>query len=84
MNLTEKWWCVQSPEYGLLPFTTHTDRRGAIDDFQMHGLSSVDRLTVTKEAVTNGWRTSKREGFKCVRISVREIRRADNCSKSPK
>ena len=72
--MAELWWCVKSPQYGLLPFTAHTTRRGAIDDFQMHGLSSAERIFVSREAVRNCWRTSKREGFKCVRIRATESR----------
>ena len=67
---SECWWCVKSPQYGLLPFTAHTDRRGAIDTFVMHGPNRLwTGLQIMKE-----WRTNKREGFRCVRIRAIEVR----------
>ena len=70
---TDNWWCVTSPQYGFLPFTAHTNRRGAIENFQLHGVPSAQRLAIHHDTVMHGWRTSKREGFRAVRIRVRAI-----------
>lgn len=68
----ELWWCIQSPQYGLLPFTAHTLRIGSIGLFETHGLSPMDRAqALHRRGYMVSWARSKREGFRCVRISVR-------------
>jgi hypothetical protein len=57
--MSELWWCVKSPQYGLLPFTAHTTRREAILRFQLHGLSVAEQWA-QRDKVPNGWRI--REG----------------------
>lgn len=65
--MAETWYCIESPQYGLLPFTAHTHRRGAIDHFMRHGITHpVSDAEIMKE-----WRSNRREGFRTVKITVR-------------
>lgn len=74
----DKWWCIKSPQYGLLPFTAHKLRRGAIGLFETHGMAPLDRAVALhrRGGFMQTWAESKRDGFRCVRISVRQIRAA--------
>ena len=65
------WWCVKSPQYGLLPFTAHTHRNGAIGLFETHGLNPLNRArALWSRGYMQTWARSRREGFRCVKIKV--------------
>jgi hypothetical protein len=70
----EKWWCIQSPQYGLLPFTAHTLRIGSIGLFETHGLSPMRKAHAFQDRrYMKTWASSKRLGYRCLRISVRAV-----------
>ena len=74
--MADLWWCIKSPQYGLLPFTAHTNRLGSIGLFETHGLSPVDRAQMLwRRGYMKPWIKSRREGFRCVRIRVRPVDR---------
>ena len=65
-----EWFCIVSPQYGLLPFTSHTTRLGCVRRFELWG---VDRFNDTPKNVKEMWQQSKKEGFRCKKIKVRVV-----------
>lgn len=70
--MADLWWCIKSPQYGLLPFTAHTLRRGSIGLFETHGMAPLQRAQALYQrgGFMKKWAESKREGFRCVRVKV--------------
>ena len=64
MSKREYWWCIQSPQYGLLPFTAHTNRSGAI------GRMCDRSLYIDRHQRNEAWKQLRREGFASVRVVV--------------
>ncbi len=72
MAKRELWWCIKSPQYGLLPFTAHTLRIGSIGLFETHGMNPLQRARhLWNHQFKTAWWRSYREGYRCVRIAVR-------------